>query len=87
MRFAGVVAGRGVVSVDHGSGLRTTYEPVDAAVARQAWLVLVFHGVGGGHHLGCDLPAFDALLRRLSASGDTRVVSFLEGARLSWGMP
>ena len=30
--FAGVVAGRGVVSVDHPGGLRTSYEPVAAAV-------------------------------------------------------
>ena len=30
--FAGRVAGRGVVSVDHAGGLRTTYEPVDPAV-------------------------------------------------------
>ncbi|WP_137725131.1 M23 family metallopeptidase [Prescottella subtropica] len=30
--FAGTVAGRPVVSVEHPSGLRTTYEPVDAAV-------------------------------------------------------
>ncbi|MGH3872140.1 MAG: M23 family metallopeptidase [Pseudonocardiaceae bacterium] len=30
--FAGTVAGRGVVSVDHPGGLRTTYEPVSAAV-------------------------------------------------------
>jgi murein DD-endopeptidase MepM/ murein hydrolase activator NlpD len=30
--FAGVVAGRGVVSVDHAGGLRTTYEPVSASV-------------------------------------------------------
>ena len=29
--FAGPLAGRGVVSVDHPGGLRTTYEPVDAA--------------------------------------------------------
>ena len=29
--FAGVVAGRGVVSVGHGNGLRTTYEPVEPA--------------------------------------------------------
>jgi murein DD-endopeptidase MepM/ murein hydrolase activator NlpD len=28
--FSGVVAGVGVVSVDHGGGLRTTYEPVRA---------------------------------------------------------
>lgn len=31
--FAGPVAGRGVVSVEHVGGLRTTYEPVDATVA------------------------------------------------------
>jgi murein DD-endopeptidase MepM/ murein hydrolase activator NlpD len=30
--FAGRVAGRPVVSVDHAGGLRTTYEPVDAVV-------------------------------------------------------
>jgi len=30
--FAGVVAGRPVVSVDHPGGLRTTYEPVEASV-------------------------------------------------------
>jgi murein DD-endopeptidase MepM/ murein hydrolase activator NlpD len=31
--FAGRVAGRPVVSVDHPGGLRTTYEPVDPSVA------------------------------------------------------
>jgi murein DD-endopeptidase MepM/ murein hydrolase activator NlpD len=31
--FAGRVAGRGVVSVEHSAGLRTTYEPVAVAVA------------------------------------------------------
>jgi murein DD-endopeptidase MepM/ murein hydrolase activator NlpD len=31
--FAGEVVGRGVVSVDHPGGLRTTYEPVSATVA------------------------------------------------------
>ena len=30
--FAGMVAGRGVVSVDHAGGLRTTYEPVITSV-------------------------------------------------------
>jgi murein DD-endopeptidase MepM/ murein hydrolase activator NlpD len=31
--FAGTVAGRPVVSIDHPGGLRTTYEPVDPSVA------------------------------------------------------
>ncbi|MDQ3153076.1 MAG: peptidoglycan DD-metalloendopeptidase family protein [Actinomycetota bacterium] len=31
--FAGPLAGRGVVSVDHAGGLRTTYEPITATVS------------------------------------------------------
>jgi murein DD-endopeptidase MepM/ murein hydrolase activator NlpD len=31
--FAGMVAGRPVVSIDHADGLRTTYEPVQPSVA------------------------------------------------------
>jgi murein DD-endopeptidase MepM/ murein hydrolase activator NlpD len=34
--FAGPLAGRGVVSIEHAGGLRTTYEPVTAAVATGA---------------------------------------------------
>jgi len=30
--YAGMVAGRGVVSIEHAGGLRTTYEPVTASV-------------------------------------------------------
>lgn len=30
--FAGQVAGRGVISIDHPGGLRTTYEPVSPSV-------------------------------------------------------
>lgn len=31
--FAGTVAGRPVVSIDHADGIRTTYEPVEASVS------------------------------------------------------
>jgi murein DD-endopeptidase MepM/ murein hydrolase activator NlpD len=34
--FAGMVAGRPVVSIDHADGLRTTYEPVEPSVAAGA---------------------------------------------------
>ena len=56
--FAGMVAGRPVVSVDHAGGLRTTYEPVDPAVgagqevARGAVL-----GTLSGGHAGCPVAA------------------------------
>jgi murein DD-endopeptidase MepM/ murein hydrolase activator NlpD len=43
--FAGMVAGRGVVSVDHAGGLRTTYEPVTASV-RAGATVLAGQQVG-----------------------------------------
>jgi murein DD-endopeptidase MepM/ murein hydrolase activator NlpD len=32
VRFAGQLAGRGVISIEHAGGLRTTYEPVTATV-------------------------------------------------------
>ena len=56
--FAGTVAGLGVVSVDHPGGLRTTYEPVVAAlhagqpVGRGAVLGTLLPG-----HPGCPVPA------------------------------
>ena len=56
--FAGMVAGRPVVSIDHADGLRTTYEPVQPgvaagqAVARGAPL-----GVLAAGHPGCPVEA------------------------------
>ena len=56
--FAGMVAGRPVISVDHAGGLRTTYEPVEPAVgagqevARGAVL-----GMLSGGHAGCPVAA------------------------------
>jgi len=56
--FAGMVAGRPVVSVDHPGGLRTTYEPVDPsvgagqAVARGSPLGTLLAG-----HAGCPVSA------------------------------
>jgi len=47
--FAGVVAGRGVVSVDHAGGLRTTYEPVQSTVEQGAVVAL-------GQELGTLVP-------------------------------
>ncbi|BCJ72822.1 hypothetical protein CS0771_23660 [Catellatospora sp. IY07-71] len=43
--YAGRLAGRGVVSIDHPGGLRTTYEPVDVSVEAGAEVV-------GGEALG-----------------------------------
>jgi murein DD-endopeptidase MepM/ murein hydrolase activator NlpD len=52
--FAGDLAGRGVVSIEHTGGLRTTYEPVDAAVAVGASVTAgQVIGVLAPGHAGC----------------------------------
>ena len=56
--YAGVLAGRGVVSVQHPGGLRTTYEPLAAAV--KAGAAVSRGSVLGrllGGHAGCPWPA------------------------------
>jgi murein DD-endopeptidase MepM/ murein hydrolase activator NlpD len=58
VRFAGVVAGRGVISIDHPGGLRTTYEPIVAAV-RAGDRVMPGDVIGrlSAGHPGCPAPA------------------------------
>ncbi|WP_433630894.1 M23 family metallopeptidase [Nocardia sp. CA-120079] len=71
--FAGTVAGKPVVSIDHPSGLRTTYEPVQAEVS-------VGMRVGRGTrigalepgHAGCAAPACLHWGARREASGHSR---------------
>jgi murein DD-endopeptidase MepM/ murein hydrolase activator NlpD len=58
VHFAGLVAGRGVVSVTHPSGLRTTYEPVDPTVrAGQAVAAGDQIGTLAAGHPGCAAAA------------------------------
>jgi sialate O-acetylesterase len=54
---------------------------VDTAIERGAWLVLVFHGIGGGHHLSCELDTFRRLVERLAGDERVEVLTFLDGAR------
>ena len=59
--FAGVVAGRGVLTIDHGDGLVTTFEPVDSPLAmgdtvrrgaNVGTLSLGGHAAAGTFHFG-----------------------------------
>lgn len=56
--FAGQVAGRGVISIDHEGGLRTTYQPVAPAVTAgdQVYRGQVLGTLAAGHP-GCPEPA------------------------------
>ena len=56
--FAGMVAGRPVVSIDHAGGLRTTYEPVEPSVgAGQAVARGSPIGALAAGHAGCPAGA------------------------------
>jgi murein DD-endopeptidase MepM/ murein hydrolase activator NlpD len=56
--FAGRVAGRPVISIDHAGGLRTTYEPVDAVVgAGQPVARGSPIGILAAGHAGCPVEA------------------------------
>ena len=56
--FAGMVAGRPVVSIDHPGGLRTTYEPVDASVGAGQPVVRGSPlGALAAGHAGCPVAA------------------------------
>lgn len=96
--FAGMVAGRPVVSVLHPGGLRTTYEPVEAVV-RAGTVVSAGTPLGALRpgHAGCPAAAclhwglrsgevyLDplSLLRR----GRVRLLPWLNGAGASAGLP
>ena len=66
--FAGTLAGRGVVSVRHADGLRTTYEPVVVGVAAGAPVArgTVLGRVAAGHR-GCPAGCLHWGLRRAVA--------------------
>lgn len=63
--FAGTIAGKPVVSVDHPNGLRTTYEPVEAVVAKGTRVQTddVIGRLVAGHQ-GCATPCLHWGVRR-----------------------
>lgn len=64
-----------------GLSLSQLLAAVDIAIARGAWLVFVFHGVGGGHHLSVDRDDFAGLLAHLARDDRVRVLPVIEAAR------
>lgn len=68
--FAGAVGGRPVLSIDHGAGLRTTYEPVRASV-RTGDSVATGDAVGHllAGHAGCPVASCLHWGARLASGG------------------
>jgi len=61
------------VMMDARASLRGLRVMLDEAVARRRWLVLTFHGVGGGHELDVPVPLHADLCRLLAERADDLV--------------
>lgn len=95
--YAGLLAGRGVLSIQHADGLRTTYEPVQATVATGVQVLLgqVIGTLQAGH-AGCPVAAclhwglkrgevyLDPML--LLSQGPVRLLPRYAGARSASGL-
>jgi hypothetical protein len=67
-----------------GMSISELLEAVETAVTRRAWLVFVFHGVGGGHHMSVAADALTQLCARLAIDARVEVLTFLEAAERLW---
>jgi sialate O-acetylesterase len=69
-----------------GDGMSTAelLSAVESAANRGAWLVFVFHGVGGGHHMSVTADALIELCTRLAADTRVKVLPFLNAAKCLW---
>jgi hypothetical protein len=67
-----------------GEGYESLSAAVELAKTREAWLVFVFHGIGGGHQLSCETEVFRRLLEKLVKDPEVEVLSFVEAARRAW---
>ena len=78
--FAGPLAGRGVVSIEHAGGLRTTYEPVTASVTAGA-SVAAGQPIGTleAGHAGLRTGELPALGRPAARTGSTWIRCALLG--------
>jgi hypothetical protein len=68
-----------------GATLAQLEAAVDQAIARHAFLPLVFHGVGGGHHLSVETDVLRGLCQRLAADARVQVLTFRDATRQLWG--
>jgi len=67
-----------------GLSLPELLNALEIAASRGAWLVLVFHGVGGGHHLGVSAETFDRLCEQLVKHPQVEVRTFMQVAKSSF---
>lgn len=71
------------VSVDRWSW-RELVDFTERGLADRTWVILQFHGVGGGHHLNCDFPVFRDYVSWLSDSYPERISTIRDVAIRLW---
>lgn len=54
---------------------------VTRSLERETWAILQFHGVGGGHHMNCDLSEFHQFVTWLAEHHHEKVVTVVNGAQ------
>lgn len=58
---------------------------VTQSLERETWVILQFHGVGGGHHMDCDLNEFQKFVTWLAEHHQEKVLTVVNGARKLFG--
>jgi sialate O-acetylesterase len=58
---------------------------VTRSTERESWAILQFHGIGGGHHMDCDLSQFQKFVTWLAKHHQEKVVTVVNGARNLFG--
>lgn len=58
---------------------------VTRSLKRDTWCILQFHGIGGGHHMDCDLNEFQKFVTWLAEHHHEKVVTVVNGARKLFG--
>lgn len=71
-------------SVKYGWTTLKLLDYVERGLSDDCWVVMTFHGVGGGHELDCDLSVFEALLGYLARECPTKVKTIRDGATEIW---
>jgi sialate O-acetylesterase len=67
-----------------GEAFATLRSFVERAVEANAWAILQFHGLGGGHRMDCGLQVFRDLVAWLAEEYRDRTVTVLAGANKIW---
>lgn len=72
------------VAVD-GWSLREMIDFTENGLRNGGWVILQFHGVGGGHRLNCGLSVFQEFVAWLNENPKCRVATVRQVAKQLWG--